>query len=181
MQLSPTKTMKTLSLSILFGLCSTVVVAQTAPVTTNKQNNTTMAPQTTTPAPAKPSIGPDSNTIQIVTRPEITGLWAIKVPGNQCVEYYNFRGSNELVVKSGNEWTYGIFNYLPPQDANEKLPILAMQFKYNNGQQDCSGRRDSDLGGVTQLHVKWNTPSSISFCETEKGQNCLLNLNRVLP
>jgi hypothetical protein len=48
-----------------------------------------------------------------ITRPEIMGLWGMEIPNNKkCVEYYNFRGMNEVVlkvVKSGH-MVYMIIN-----------------------------------------------------------------------
>ncbi|MCP5613370.1 hypothetical protein NL294_27060, partial [Klebsiella pneumoniae] len=80
------------------------------------------------------------NTIRISTRPEILGLWGMQIPNNKkCVEYYNFRGGNEVVVNSGKEWSAGLYDYqASPDNTQEKLPALIMQIKYENNEVDCS-------------------------------------------
>jgi len=45
-----------------------------------------------------------ANAIRVITRPEIMGLWGMEIPNNKkCVEYYNFRGMNEVVIKSNQD------------------------------------------------------------------------------
>ena len=46
----------------------------------------------------------NSNSIRIVTRPEIVGLWGMQIPNNKkCIEYYNFKSNNDVMIKSGQE------------------------------------------------------------------------------
>ncbi|WP_130804788.1 hypothetical protein [Acinetobacter ihumii] len=124
----------------------------------------------------------NANTIQIETRPEIVGLWGMEIPTNKkCVEYYNFRNANEVVVKSGAEWSYGMYDYQPSQDMNEKLPALIMQIKYDNNEVDCSGQQQDQSGEVSQYFVQWQSPNTINFCASEKGGQCFATLRRVLP
>ncbi|ENV76273.1 MAG TPA: hypothetical protein DIT34_04580 [Acinetobacter ursingii] len=124
----------------------------------------------------------NANTIQIETRPEIMGLWGMEIPTNKkCVEYYNFRNANEVVVKSGKEWSYGVYDYQPSQDMKEKLPALIMQIKYDNNEVDCSGQQEDQSGEVSQYFVQWKSPNTINFCAGENGQQCFATLRRVLP
>ena len=59
----------------------------------------TVQPQATNPATLAATN--TTSTIRINTRPEILGLWGMEIPENKkCTEYYNFRGSNEVVVNS---------------------------------------------------------------------------------
>ena len=52
-----------------------------------------------------------ANAIRVTTRPEIMGLWGMEIPNNKkCTEYYNFRGMSDVVIKSGNEWSYGLYD-----------------------------------------------------------------------
>lgn len=124
-----------------------------------------------------------ANLIRIDTRPEILGLWGMEIPNNKkCTEYYNFRGSNEVVVNSGKEWSIGLYDYQPsPDNTLEKPPALIMQIKYENNETDCSGRKEDQSGEVTQYFVKWNNPNTINFCASEKGDQCFATLHRILP
>lgn len=124
-----------------------------------------------------------ANLIRINTRPEILGLWGMEIPNNKkCTEYYNFRGSNEVVVNSGKEWSIGLYDYQPsPDNTLEKPPALIMQIKYENNETDCSGRKEDQSGEVSQYFVKWNNPNTITFCASEKGDQCFAILRRVLP
>lgn len=124
-----------------------------------------------------------ANLIRIDTRPEILGLWGMEIPNNKkCTEYYNFRGSNEVVVNSGKEWSIGLYDYQPsPDNTLEKPPALIMQIKYENNETDCSGRKEDQSGEVSQYFVKWNNPNTITFCASEKGDQCFAILRRVLP
>lgn len=121
--------------------------------------------------------------IRIITRPEIMGLWGMKLPNNNtCVEYYNFKGSNELVVNSGEEWSTGIYEYQPaPDNSMSKLPIMAMQIQYENNAVDCSGVQENQAGELSQFYIKWDDANTIQFCGTEKGGQCVVTLRRVLP
>lgn len=123
------------------------------------------------------------NGIRVITRPEIMGLWGMQLPNNnKCIEYYNFKGANELVVNSGSEWSTGIYDYQPaPDNTMSKLPVMAMQIKYDNNSEDCSGVQEDQAGEVSQFFVKWNNANTISFCGTETGEQCVVTLHRVLP
>ena len=118
--------------------------------------------------------------ISFSTRPEIMGLWGMQFANHQCVEYYNFRGKNEVVIKSGDEWSYGLYDYQPSEDHKERLPVLLLQIKYDNNQKDCSGSNQDQTGEVSQYFVKWENDHSINFCATEKGEKCFA-LRRILP
>lgn len=124
-----------------------------------------------------------ANLIRIDTRPEILGLWGMEIPNNKkCVEYYNFRGSNEVVVNSDKEWSVGLYDYQPsPDNTMERPPALIMQIKYENNETDCSGRKEDQSGEVSQYFVKWNNKNTINFCVSEKGDQCFATLHRVLP
>lgn len=124
-----------------------------------------------------------ANLYRIDTRPEILGLWGMEIPNNKkCVEFYNFRGANEVVVNSDKEWSIGLFDYQPsPDNTLEKPPALIMQIKYENNQVDCSGRQDDQTGEVSQYFVKWVNKNKINFCASEKGDQCFATLNRILP
>ncbi len=123
------------------------------------------------------------NTIHISTRPEILGLWGMDIPSNQrCVEYYNFRGHNEVVVNSNKEWSVGLFEYQPSADITQtQLPTLVMQVNYENNEKDCSGNQIDQAGELSQYFVKWANPNQIDFCASEKGNECFATLKRVLP
>lgn len=142
------------------------------------------------PAPAgqatenKPTVAPvTANVVRVENRPEILGLWGMEIPNNKkCVEYYNFRGSNEVVVNSGKEWSIGIYDYQPsPDNTLERPPALVMQVKYENNETDCSGRKENQAGEVSQYFVKWQNKNTLNFCASEKGDQCFATLNRVLP
>ena len=124
------------------------------------------------------------NNIQIRTRPEILGLWGMAINNNNktCTEYYNFRGSNEIVVNSDKEWSIGLYEYQPsPDNTHEVMPTLAMQIRYENNEKDCSGNQVDQAGELSQYFVKWHNRNQIQFCANEKGQDCFATLNRVLP
>lgn len=125
----------------------------------------------------------DQTTIRISTRPEILGLWGMEMPNNKkCVEYYNFRGGNQVVVNSAKEWSTGIFEYQPsPDNTLSTLPILIMQVNYENNEVDCSGNKIDQAGEVSQYFVQWKTANQINFCANELGKDCFATLRRVLP
>lgn len=125
----------------------------------------------------------NENKISISTRSEIVGLWGMDIPGNQsCVEYYNFRGNNEIVVNSAKEWTVGLFEYQPVQEDNPvQLPTLTMQLNYENNETDCSGNRVDQSGELSQYFVKWQNPNQIDFCSGDKEGQCFASLRRILP
>ena len=123
------------------------------------------------------------NNIRVVVRPEILGLWGMEIPNNKkCIEYYNFRGGNEFVVNSAKEWSVGLYEYQPPQEARSGLlPTLVMQVNYDNNEKDCSGNQVDQTGELSQYFVQWSNPNQINFCATEQGGQCFAQLNRVLP
>lgn len=122
------------------------------------------------------------NTFRIVTRPEIMGLWGMEIPTNRkCVEYYNFKSDNNVIIKSGDEWSSGIYDYQLPQDTTAQVPALILQVKYDNNQKDCSGNQEDQSGEVSQYFVKWQNPHTINFCATEKAEQCFATLRRILP
>lgn len=121
------------------------------------------------------------NKIVIVSRPQVTGLWAMTIPGAQCTEYYNFMEKGDVVVKSGAEWTYGKYIYQVPPVAEPGFPVLAMRIQYDNLQTDCSGNAIDQRGEDQQQYVKWTGPASMAFCTTPDGAQCFASLNRVLP
>lgn len=119
--------------------------------------------------------------IRIITKSEITGLWGMEIPNNKkCVEYYNFKSENVVMVKSGQEWSNGIYDYQPSQDS-QVLPALTLQIQYDNNEVDCSGQRIDQTGEVSQYFVKWQTPRQIQFCSNEKPDQCFATLRRILP
>ncbi len=124
-----------------------------------------------------------TSTIRISTRPEILGLWGMEIPENKkCIEYYNFRGSNEVVVNSAKERSVGLFDYQPsPDNTLEKPPALIMQIRYENNETDCSGRKEDQTGDVSQYYVKWINKNTMSFCASDKGDQCFATLRKVLP
>ncbi|MDQ8935993.1 hypothetical protein [Acinetobacter rudis] len=132
---------------------------------------------------ANKTVAANENTVHVITRPEIMGLWGMQLPNNNtCIEYYNFKAGNEMVVNSGKEWSTGIYDYQPaPDNTMTKLPVMAMQIKYDNDEMDCSGVQQDQSGEISQFFVKWNSPNSISFCGTATGEQCVVDLHRVLP
>lgn len=140
------------------------------------------------PEPAKPSTLPeqtpapiDENKIVIVNRPLIAGLWEMSIPNARCKEYYNFMENGEVVVKSGEEWTYGNYAYQLPALADTGSPILAIKIKYDNLKTDCSGNSIDQRGEEQQQFVKWNSKSTVQFCATEDGKQCFADMRRISP
>lgn len=125
----------------------------------------------------------EESLIRISTRPEILGLWGMDMPQNKkCVEYYNFRSGNEVVVNSAKEWSVGMFEYQPsPDNTLSILPTLVMQVNYENNETDCSGNKVDQSGEVSQYFVKWKNANQINFCASELGKDCFATLHRVLP
>lgn len=129
----------------------------------------------------------NENSIRVSIRPEILGLWGMEIPSNKaCTEYYNFRGNNEVVVKSDKEWSVGQFQYIPTQDQPTQevvntTPTLLMQINHENNERDCSGNQIDQSGELSQYFIKWNTPTVINFCSTEQGEQCFATLKKVLP
>lgn len=122
------------------------------------------------------------NTFKVVTRPEIAGLWGMQIkPNNKCVEYYNFKGNNSVIIKSAEEWSSGVYEYQPVEDSTKQIPALVLQVKYDNNEKDCSGNKEDQTGELTQYFVQWKNANTINFCANEKGEQCFATLNRILP
>ncbi|SCC71735.1 hypothetical protein GA0116959_105156 [Acinetobacter albensis] len=161
------KRMKKKYLTIFLVLCSSIAMAnESKSVVANEK--------------VKPT--ENSNSIRIVTRPEIVGLWGMQIPNNKkCIEYYNFKSNNDVMIKSGQEWSSGIYDYQPPQEERTLLPALILQVKYDNNEKDCSGLQQDQSGEISQYFVQWKNPSTIHFCTNEKAEQCFATLSRVLP
>ena len=155
--------MKKTLLGMLFMLTSSVLMANT-------------------PSQAEDTQASNQNNIRVTTRPEIVGLWGMEIPNNRkCVEYYNFKGNNNVVIKSGSEWTTGLYDYQPSQDPAAQIPALIMQVKYDNNEKDCSGNQVDQSGEISQYFVKWQNSNTINFCANEKAEQCFAVLRRILP
>lgn len=166
--------MKIIYIVGLLLICSTSVIADE--VKTSKKQSASAVEAKAGSQPLNP------NTIRIVTRPEIMGLWGMDIPNNKkCVEYYNFRSSEDVVIHSGEEWSYGQYDYQPSEDHNDRLPALIMQIKYDNNKKDCSGQQVDQAGDVSQYFVQWKNEHTINFCMTEKAEKCFATLRRILP
>ena len=159
--------MKKTYLTIFLILCSSVVMANEnkAVVATEEMDRVV-----------------DSNPIRIVTRPEIVGLWGMQIANNKkCIEYYNFKSNNNVVIKSGQEWSSGIYDYQSSQEERSALPALILQVKYDNNEVDCSGYSEDQTGEISQYFVQWKNSSTINFCSSEKAEQCFATLRRILP
>ena len=95
--------------------------------------------------------------------------------------YYNFKGENQIAIKSGLEWSTGIYEYQPDQAGQQGISALLLQVQHDNNQMDCSGRKEDQSGELSQYFVKWKNSQTIDFCATEKGEQCFATLHRVLP
>ncbi|MFI4954968.1 MAG: hypothetical protein ACHP9Y_03555 [Gammaproteobacteria bacterium] len=134
----------------------------------------------TSPKPDRPAV---KNNIDLVNRPLIAGLWAMTIPKVSCIEYYNFREDGLFVVKSAEEWSLGKYVYqLPDAEAMATtLPLLTMGIQYDSNVPDCSGNNVDQSGEVQRQYVKWIDSAHIKFCATEDGQQCELELRKILP
>lgn len=122
------------------------------------------------------------NRFKVTIRSELVGLWGMEIPNNRkCIEYYNFKGNNDVVIKSGSEWSSGVYDYQPAEDPNAQIPALILQVKYDNNQVDCSGSQQDQTGEISQYFVQWKSPSVINFCANEQAEQCFATLRRVLP
>lgn len=171
------------------------VVAATNTPNVPLHEHSSIQPQATAPQanPAEPApasvpeeaesvdVPEQDNKIVIASRPQVTGLWAMTIPGAQCIEYYNFMEKGDVVIKSGAEWTYGKYVYQVPAVAEPGSPVLAMRIQYDNLQTDCSGNAIDQRGEDQQQYVKWTGSSSMDFCTTADGSQCFASLRRVLP
>lgn len=161
------------------GVSSTLTLAQTADTqAAQAQNNEQMTNDDAQELVA----AANSSKINIQTRPEIMGLWGMEIPKNQsCVEYYNFSGENNVVIKSDSEWSIGQYQYQAPSNRSEYLATLIFQIKYDNNEMDCSGVQQDQTGEIQQFFVKWLNPNQIQFCGNQRGENCFATLNKQLP
>jgi hypothetical protein len=124
----------------------------------------------------------DVNTISIKTRPEIVGLWGMRIPNNKrCIEYYNFQNENQLVVKSDQEWSTGLYEYRPSTNPDQTASELIIQIQYDNNEKDCSGNQVDQTGEMSQYFVQWKSPTTIEFCDSAKAEKCFAELKRILP
>ena len=163
--------MKKTYLTIILILCSSVVMAN--------ENKAVVATEQETDEIADSAM---SNTIRIQTRPEIVGLWGMQIANNKkCVEYYNFKSNNDVIIKSGQEWSSGIYDYQPSQEERSLLSALILQVKYDNNERDCSGLQEDQTGEISQYFVQWKNASTINFCSNDKAEQCFATLRRVLP
>lgn len=163
--------MKKTYLTIFLILCSPVVMAN--------ENKAVVATEQETDEIADSAM---SNTIRIQTRPEIVGLWGMQIANNKkCVEYYNFKSNNDVIIKSGQEWSSGIYDYQPSQEERSLLSALILQVKYDNNERDCSGLQEDQTGEISQYFVQWKNASTINFCSNDKAEQCFATLRRVLP
>ena len=159
--------MKKTYLTIFLILCSSVVMANENKVVVATEEMDRVV---------------DSNPIRIVTRPEIVGLWGMQIANNKkCIEYYNFKSNNNVVIKSGQEWSSGIYDYQSSQEERSALPALILQVKYDNNEVDCSGYSEDQTGEISQYFVQWKNSSTINFCSNEKAEQCFATLRRILP
>ena len=163
--------MKKTYLTIFLILCSSVVMAnENKAVVTTEQETDEIADSAM------------SNTIRIQTRPEIVGLWGMQIANNKkCIEYYNFKSNNDVIIKSGQEWSSGIYDYQPSQEERSLLSALILQVKYDNNERDCSGLQEDQTGEISQYFVQWKNASTINFCSNDKAEQCFATLRRVLP
>ncbi|OAL79132.1 hypothetical protein AY606_06810 [Acinetobacter sp. SFB] len=160
--------MKNAYLTILLIFCSSVAMANDNQAVVATEDDTAETDS--------------SNTIRVVTRPEIVGLWGMQVANNKkCIEYYNFKSNNNVIIKSGQEWSSGIYDYQQSQEERTLLPALVLQVKYDNNEKDCSGLQEDQTGEISQYFVQWKNPSTINFCSNEKAEQCFATLRRVLP
>jgi len=71
---------------------------------------------TSVPEQSESVEGPEQdNKIVIVSRPQVTGLWAMSIPNKTCIEYYNFMEDGRFLIKSAQEWTTGTYEYVFPR------------------------------------------------------------------
>lgn len=161
--------MKKIALLILMSLHGSTVYAENIKSSETQQN-------------AKATQFASENTIRIQTRPEIVGLWGMEIAKkNKCVEYYNFKSNSDILIKSGSEWSTGVYAYQPTPDPSSALSALTIQIQYDNNEVDCSGIQVNQTGEIMQYCVKWKTPRTLSLCDSENSEQCFATLHRVLP
>lgn len=121
------------------------------------------------------------NNIRMSTRPALVGLWGMPIPENKkCTEYYNFKSNNDVFIKSGEEWSYGVYDYQPSPDPSINA-LLGLNIRYDNNKKDCSGIQEDQSGEVTRVAIIWHTASHISFCLEDKPNECFASLKRIAP
>lgn len=96
-----------------------------------------------------------------------------------CTENYNFGADDRLLVVSDTEWTYGKYKLIY-SDKN-KLPILLLHTTFDNNNPDCSGNQVDQSGEQFMAFFKQNSPHSFELCESDKGENCFMRFNQILP
>lgn len=128
----------------------------------------------------KAKVVPVDNSINIIQRPLISGLWGMSTPDSQCVEYYNFKENNKVVVNSNQEWATGLYEYQTSVDDN-KVAGLALQIQATNNEPDCSNKRSTAQNEVLQYYVHWQDANNIQFCGSTDSRSCVVGLRRILP
>ncbi len=164
----------------LMGMSFTPIVFAADKPPLPMPTTTTMTDLAVSPKPERPTV---KNNIDVVNRPLIAGLWAMSIPQVSCVEYYNFREDGLFVVKSAEEWSLGKYVYQLPEAeaATTSLPLLTMGIQYDSNVPDCSGNNVDQSGEVQRQYIKWIDSSHIKFCASEDGQQCELELRKILP
>jgi hypothetical protein len=122
------------------------------------------------------------NPIRISTRPALVGLWGMLIPENKkCTEYYNFKSNNDVFIRSGEEWSYGVYDYQPTLDPTTLPAFLSLNIRYDNNKKDCSGIQEDQSGELTRVAITWHTPKHISFCLEDQPNQCFASLKRINP
>lgn len=154
------KKLMILSLSLIFGLPNVALANNNLPESLDIPNHR----------------------IKVNLRPQILGLWGMDIPQDrQCIEYYNFKSNNQLLIYSRTERSQAIYDYQLQPDDQTLLPMLLLQVKYDNNQLDCSGQQIDQSGEISQYFVKWINANTIDFCSNEQGDTCFATLRRILP
>lgn len=172
------------SLSFRFALMATIASGSVVLNLSAHADDELQASASTTDLTSLPfEKTPPTNDIEVVNRPLIAGLWGMTIPNASCIEYYNFKENGEFIVKSAGEWSMGKYVYqLPEMEAMATtVPQLTLGILYDSNDTDCSGNKIDQTGEVQQEYVKWISPSHIKFCATAEGQQCPLELHKVLP
>lgn len=124
---------------------------------------------------------PKEDDILITRRPLITGLWQMPIPGKQCTELYNFTDDGRVIIRSAAERSGGQYELRLPQQGESRLPALLLRLSYDNLKADCAGNAIDQAGEITQYFVKWQDRSHIQFCSSAEGDECELQLTKMLP
>ncbi|MFW2176865.1 MULTISPECIES: hypothetical protein [unclassified Moraxella] len=117
--------------------------------------------------------------ISTYTLPPIAGQWQLDLAEAKagCQERYNFGRDQLFLGSSGEELTYGKYLY---SVVSEGLPALAIQTKYDNNAEDCSGKKIDQAGDILVAYVK-QTGNTMQWCADGEGKKCDMTLHRVLP